>query len=178
MKEKETETKLELVDQDSSAYYMMEQLADNSHELFVDVNGDELTKRTKLFMIAHARQQLKRIIKLTKFLEKLENKFIDAVNNRLENEPDSISMLSLSMETVTKCIETANSEVFQILKDERLQNIVINTTNIITPDGNSSTIIDPDSRDAVRDLASSLLEQLRLQLENEGQSVEEKEGED
>lgn len=156
----EKETELKLMDEESSSYVMMHQLASNDTDSIVEINGEQLLDRTKLFMIAHARQQLNRIIKLTKFLEKLEDKFIDAVNNRLDNEPESITMISMAMETISKCLESANGEVFQILKDDRLANIVINTTNIITPDGNSATIIDADSRDEVRNLASSLLQQL------------------
>lgn len=162
----EQETSLKLVDEEQSSYVMMQQLASNDLDAPLDVDGERLLDRTKLFMIAHARQQLNRIIKLTKFMEKLEDKFIDAVNNRLDNEPESITMISMAMETISKCLESANGEVFQILKDERLANIVINTTNIITPDGNSATIIDPDSRDEVRNLASSLLQQL-TNIQNE-----------
>lgn len=156
----ETETKLQLGDNESSAYYMMDQLAQNSEVVNLDIDGDKLVARTKLFMVSHARQQLNRIIKMTKFMEKLENKFMDAVNSRIDEEPGNIAMISMAMEVVTKCLESAESEVFQILKDDRLQNTIINTTTIITPDGNSATIIDADSRDEVRNLASSLLQQL------------------
>lgn len=168
------EQKLLLGDPLSSSKVMMEKLADNSTDTQIDINGEELVDRTKLFVVAYARNQLNRIIKLTNFLERLEDKFIDAVNNRIESEPESISMISLAMETISKCLDDANSVVFQVLKDDRLQNIIINTTNIITPDGNSATIIDPDSRDEVRNLASSLLEQLsKISKENDS-----KEGED
>ena len=64
------------------------------------------------------------------------------------------------METISKLVQDANNSVMQIFKDEKLQQIVINTTNIITPDGNSATVIDANSRDEVRNLASSLLAQL------------------
>ena len=76
----EKETELKLMDEESSSYVMMHQLASNDTDSIVEINGEQLLDRTKLFMIAHARQQLNRIIKLTKFLEKLEDKFIDAVN--------------------------------------------------------------------------------------------------
>ena len=69
-------------------------------------------------------------------------------------------MISQAMETLSKCVDNANSTVFQVLKDDKFNNITINTTNIITPDGNSATIIDADARDEVRNLAASLLEQL------------------
>ena len=154
------ENKLLLSDPSSSSMTMMKQLADNDPDSLIDINGEQLLDRTKLFVVAYARSQLNRIIKLTNFLERLEDKFIDAVNNRIESEPESITMISMAMETISKCLDDANSVVFQVLKDDRLQNIIINTTNIITPDGNSATIIDADSRDEVRNLAASLLEQL------------------
>lgn len=149
-----------LGDPSSSAVVMMKQLADNTPDVPMDINGDELIDRTKLFVVAYARNQLNRIIKLTNFLERLEDKFINAVSERIESEPESLTMISMAMETISKCLEDANSVVFQVLKDDRLQNIIINTTNIITPDGNSATIIDADSRDEVRNLAESLLAQL------------------
>ena len=154
------ENKMLLGDPSSSAVVMMKQLADNTPDVPMDINGDELIDRTKLFVVAYARNQLNRIIKLTNFLERLEDKFITAVSERIESEPESLTMISMAMETISKCLEDANSVVFQVLKDDRLQNIIINTTNIITPDGNSATIIDADSRDEVRNLAESLLAQL------------------
>ena len=154
------ENKMLLGDPSSSAVVMMKQLADNTPDVPMDINGDELIDRTKLFVVAYARNQLNRIIKLTNFLERLEDKFITAVSERIESEPESLTMISMAMETISKCLEDANSVVFQVLKDDRLQNIIINTTNIITPDGNSATIIDADSRDEVRKLAESLLAQL------------------
>lgn len=154
------ENKMLLGDPSSSAVVMMKQLADNTPDVPMDINGDELIDRTKLFVVAYARNQLNRIIKLTNFLERLEDKFITAVSERIETEPESLTMISMAMETISKCLEDANSVVFQVLKDDRLQNIIINTTNIITPDGNSATIIDADSRDEVRNLAESLLAQL------------------
>lgn len=159
----EIKEEVKLGDSDSATYAIMRQLADNDLDVHVDVNGDELNNRTKLFLIYHARSQLNRIIKLTNFLEKMEDKFIESVSDVVDTEPDSmrkIAMLAQTMETLSKCLDDANSIVFQVLKDEKFNNITINTTNIITPDGQSATIIDADSRDEVRNLASSLYEQL------------------
>lgn len=165
-------TELKLMDSEASAKAMMKQLADNDPDLLVNIDGERLVARTKLFVVAQARNNLNRIIKLTNFLEKLEDKFIDAVNNRLENEPESISMISMAMETISKCLTDANETVTQVLKDDRLQNIVINTTNIITPDGNSARVIDADSRDAVRNLAGSLLSQLSKIADEQEQMID------
>ena len=152
--------KLQLSDPKLSSMAMMQQLADNDADAKFEINGDMLMDRTKLFLVAQARNSLNRIIKLTSFLEKLEDKFIKAVSERLDNEPDNVTMIALSMETVSKLLQDANNTVLGIVKDEKLQQIVINTTNIITPDGSSATVIDPDSRDSVRNVAASLLSQL------------------
>lgn len=139
---------------------LMKQLTNNDSDLMLEMNGEMLMDRTKLFLIAQARNSLQRIVKLTAFLEKLEDKFISAVSERLDENANDVTMIALSMETVSKLLQDANNSVMQIFKDEKLQQIVINTTNIITPDGNSATVIDANSRDEVRNLASSLLAQL------------------
>jgi len=154
------DVKLELGDPEVTSMSMMKQLANDDMDTVIDINGEQLIDRTKLFLVVQARNSLKRIIKLTTFMEKLENKFIDTVTEQIDDGPANLSMISLAMETVSKCLTDANLTVTQVLKDDRLQKIVINTTNIITPDGGSATVIDPDSRDEVRNLAASLLAQL------------------
>ena len=166
-------------DDTNSSMVMMKQLASNDLDTTVDINGEQLVSRTKLFVVAQARNSLNRVIKLTNFLEKLEDKFIEAVNNRIENEPESITMIAMAMETISKSLADANETVSQVLRDEKLQSIVINTTNIITPDGQRATVVDADSRDAIRNLAGSLLSQLsKFSEESEVVDVEEQKGED
>lgn len=154
------EEKLKLSEPELSSMSLMKRLTSNDTDLSVEMNGEMLMDRTKLFLVAQARNSLQRIVKLTAFLEKLEDKFIAAVSERLDDNPNDVTMIALSMETISKLIQDANNSVMQIFKDEKLQQIVINTTNIITPDGNSATVIDANSRDEVRNFASSLLSQL------------------
>ena len=152
--------KLKLAEPELSSLSMMKQLTSNDADLSLEMNGEMLMDRTKLFLIAQARNSLQRIVKLTAFLEKLEDKFITAVSERLDENSSDVTMIALSMETVSKLLQDANNSVMQIFKDDKLQQIVINTTNIITPDGSSATVIDANSRDEVRNFASSLLSQL------------------
>jgi hypothetical protein len=159
----DTKKELKLGDSQSSNYALMRLLADNDTTSPIEVDSNEMMNKTKMFLVVFARNQLNRIINLTNFLERLESKFIESVDEVLDTEQDAIrkiAMISQAMETLSKCVEDANSVVFQVLKDDKFNNITINTTNIITPDGNSATIIDADSRDEVRNLAASLLEQL------------------
>lgn len=153
------EDTLKIMDSESSTLAIMKQLASDD-ELCVDMNAEKLLDRTKLFLIARARNNLTRIIKLTDFLERLEDKFMESVNTILDDNPNQLQLMVMSMETVSKLLQDANDTVIQVLKDDKLQQIVINTTNIITSEGSSATVIDPDSRDSIRNLASSLLAQL------------------
>lgn len=169
----EDSTKLVLSDPQSSSIAMMKQLANNDDSQdIIDINGEKLIGRTKLFLVVQARNSLNRIIRLTTFLEKLEDKFIEAVTARVEDNPNDITTISLAMETLSKCLEDANATVMQVLKDDKLQQIVINTTNIITPDGKAATVIDPQSRDEIRNLAGSLLSQLsKIAIQDQEGSV-------
>jgi hypothetical protein len=65
------------------------------------------------------------------------------------------------MEVVTNSLNKSNALITQILKDDKLSSIIINTTNIITPNGDSKNIMDANSRDAIRNYASAFLAQLQ-----------------
>lgn len=151
--------KMQLGEKEATSLYYMEQLLSGDKQE-LSVNGDEELNTIKLSYIEFAKHNLKDIIRLTKFLEKLETKFFSAVDDVLENEPQNIMLMTASMDAISKLIANSQSVIRDVLKDERLQNIVINTTNYISADGGSATVIDPDSRDEIRNLASSILSQL------------------
>lgn len=151
--------KMQLGEREASSLYYMEQLLSGEKQE-MSVNGDEELNIIKLSYIEFAKHNLRDIIKLTKFLEKLETRFFSAVDEVLENEPQNIMLMTTAMDAISKLIANSQSVIRDVLKDERLQNIVINTTNYISADGGSATVIDPDSRDEIRNLAASILAQL------------------
>lgn len=139
---------------------LMQRLAtDGSLEGFT-ADSDSFLRKTKLFVVAQAYKELERIVKMTNLLDDLESKFIDTVDGKLADNPNNLQLITSAMEICTASLERSNALVSQVLKDDRLSSIVINTTNIITPDGNQANVMDMDSRDAVRNLASSFLAQL------------------
>lgn len=140
---------------------LMKRLADNDSLEGLNVDGDALLLRTKLFLVAQACNELNRVIKMTNLLDNLESKFIEAINTRLDESPANLQLITYAMETITESLNRSNSIITQVLKDEKLSSIIINTTNIITPDGSSATIMDMNSRDAIRNMASCLLAELR-----------------
>lgn len=151
--------KMQLGEREASSLYYMEQLLSGEKQE-MSVNGDEELNIIKLSYIEFAKHNLRDIIKMTKFLEKLETRFFSAVDEALENEPQNIMLMTTAMDAISKLIANSQSVIRDVLKDERLQNIVINTTNYISADGGSATVIDPDSRDEIRNLAASILAQL------------------
>lgn len=155
----EEKEKMQLGEREATSLYYMEQLL-NGEKQELSVNGDENLNVIKLSYIEFAKHNLKDIIRLTKFLEKLETKFFSAVDEVLENEPQNIMLMTTAMDAISKLIANSQNVIRDVLKDERLQNIVINTTNYISADGGSATVIDPDSRDEIRNLAASILAQL------------------
>ena len=140
---------------------LMKKLADNAPLDGIDADGDKLLNRTKLFLVAQAHNELNRVIKMTNLLDKIEAKFIDAIEDKIEQTPDNLQLLTYAMETISNSLTRSNQIITQVLKDEKLAAIVLNTTNIITPDGNSATILSMDSRDAVRNWASSTFDMLK-----------------
>lgn len=145
----------------SNSSLLMKKLAEDAPLDGVDIDGDKLINKAKLFLVAQACNELHRVIKLTNFLDTLEEKFIDAVSEKVEESPHNLQLLTYAMETITESLNRSNQLITQILKDEKLSSVIINTTNIITPDGSSATVMSMDSRDTVRNWASSMLAQLR-----------------
>ena len=159
IEEKET-SKVEIGNGESKSLYYMQQLLSDDDSYELNISGEKELNKIKLSYIEFAKNSLNRIIKLTRFLEKLENKFIDAVDEIIDNEPQSIMLMTTAMDTLSKLIANSQIVIHEVLKDERLQNITINTTNIISSDGSKATVIDADSRDEIRNLAAALLAQL------------------
>lgn len=148
-------------DVSSNASILMKKLADDAPLDGMDIDGDKLLNKAKLFLVAQACNELNRVIKMTNFLDTLEEKFIDTVSDKLDESPHNLQLITYAMETITESLNRSNQLITQILKDEKLSSVIINTTNIITQDGSSATVMSMDSRDTVRNWASSTLAQLR-----------------
>lgn len=116
----------------------------------------------KMSSILLAKKYLERLVDQTRQLEKFETKFYEAMDDALENDSANIMLITTAMESLTKLITSSQQMVSSVLKDDRMQSIVITNTTNITPDGGSSEIMDAASRDAVRNLAESLLAQLSV----------------
>lgn len=145
------------------------------NESLSKLNGKDTENQAKLFLIAQARNELTRIVKMTEYLDMLEEKFMNVVNKKLLEQPTNLNLIMTAMEITTQSIDRSNSLINQILKDNSLQTLVLNTVNII-PGVEGSTAIDMSSRESIRSVASNLISQLKnketeiIEIKDEGES--------
>ena len=154
----------------SNSALLMKKIADDAPLDGMNVDGDKLLNKTKMFLIAQACNELNRVIKMTNLLETIENKFVDAITEKLDENPHNLQLITFAMETISNSLARSNQLITQVLKDDKLSAIIINTNNIITPDGSSATVLSMDSRDAIRNWASSTFDMLR-NMENNTDEV-------
>lgn len=145
----------------SNSSLLMKKLAEDAPLDGVVVDSDKLIKKMKLFYVAQACNELNRVIKMTNFLDSLEKKFLDTVSTKLEESPQNLQLITYAMEVITESLNRSNDLITKTLKDDQLASVIINTTNIITPDGSSATVMSMDSRDTIRNWASASLARLK-----------------
>jgi hypothetical protein len=133
------------------------------HEPFLsDLNGKNVDNQAKLFLAAQARNELQRIIRLTEFLDNIENKFMTAVNKKLVEQPDNINLIMTAMDMTTQSLKRSQELIYNVLKDDSLQTLVVNTVNLI-PGTEQSSIMSRKSRDAIRSVATKLISDLQAE---------------
>lgn len=116
----------------------------------------------KIFLIYHAKSQLERVIKLTKYLEMLEDRVMSEIQSSSEIDPDvvlrAISTLQLSVDTSVKLIDkiSTNDSYISLIYNDNRQQLIDNSRNLTS----NRIEISKDSREKLRKLAATLLASL------------------
>lgn len=123
-------------------------------------NTDVITNKLKLFILAQAERDLNTILKLLRFLDKVEEAYENKVDQEMTRGTltiyDYMSIISSINSSLSRCHTTIN----QVLKDDSLKNIFIvdNSTNINTDLNQISPgLSDPASRERVMKAVNSVL---------------------
>lgn len=125
------------------------------------LTSSKVTDQLKVFLIAQARNELSRVIKLTHFLDKLETNFMNEVDKEMNNNNLTLKQYSDIIGVITSLLTRSNEIISRVLKDDTLMTI-LNTT-IYTADSTSqSTSIvanlkDAQSRERVRLMIQKVL---------------------
>lgn len=154
---------LSVVSSEVSNLSMMETISNNSQSLedIKNLTSSKVTDQLKVFLISQARNELSRVVKLTKFLDKLESNYMEKVDQAMENNELTLKQYSDVIELITGLLSRSNEIIYKVLRDDSLMTI-LNTT-IYT--SNSSTQVssvvaslkDAQSRERVRNVIQNIL---------------------
>lgn len=142
---------------------MMKIIANSEHSLddIKNLTSSKVTDQLKVFLIAQARNELQRVIKLTQFLDRLESKFMNKVNSEMDADALTLRQYSDIISTITDLLSRSNGIISMVLKDDSLTTI-LNTT--IYTSGSSTTVStavsslrDAQSRERVRSVVQNIL---------------------
>lgn len=142
---------------------MMKTISENSQSLedIKNLTSSRVTDQLKVFLISQARNELSRVVKLTRFLDKLESNYMTKVDQAMEQGDLTLKQYSEVIELITSLLARSNDIIYKVLRDDSLMTI-LNTT-IYT--SNSSTRVssvvaslkDPQSRERVRSVIQNIL---------------------
>lgn len=134
---------------------------------------DEIRDRLKIAMVIQAKEQLEKVIQLTRTLDKLQMKYQDKIFEYMERHDDAesaVTYLPMMIETITTCLQNSYSVINQVVGNDKIMNfqmiqnnnITDSTFQIGTPVTGSivADLEDPISRERVRSAVGSILKSL------------------
>lgn len=135
---------------------------DQSLEDIKMLTSSKVTDQLKVFLIAQARNELMRVIKLTQFLDKLENQFISKVDSSIEDDDLTLKQYSDIIGVITSLLSRSNDIIANVLKDDSLMTILNTTIYSNTSDSSTTTAVvaqlkDSQSRERVRVVLGQIL---------------------
>lgn len=143
---------------------MMEILAKDEQSLsdIKNLTSSRVTDQLKVFLVAQARNELTRVIKLTKFLDKLESNYINKVDQAMDNNEFTLRQYADSISLITDLLARSNDIVYKVLKDDSLMTILNTTIYSTNSEVKSTSVIaslkDAPSRERVRNVIQSIID--------------------
>ena len=126
------------------------------------LTSTKVTDQLKVFLISQARNELTRVIKLTNFLDTIENNYMSKINQAMMDDALTLKQYGDILENITTLLNRSNEIITKVLKDESLT-AILNTTiyaNNTTTDTQTSIVSqlkDPQSRERVRNVINNIL---------------------
>lgn len=130
----------------------------------------ESNNQAKMFLVAQAKSEMQRVVRLTQFLDKVEAKFMDTSTMLMNEYPDNLSIVHDTLDTIMKCINRSNDLIMAIVRDEKLNSFVFNKVN------SDDYIceykdISLDSKNKIREFASKMITRLS-ELDDDATNVD------
>ena len=140
------------------------------------LTSDKTHDQLSVFLLAQAKNELERVVRLTKLLDKLEDSFIQEVEGRIQNQDMTLKMYSELMATIVQILDHSNEIISRVIKDDKLSMIISTTISADNkPETREASIIsqlkDPQSRERVRTIVEQVIARATQYVES--QKVEE-----
>ena len=126
----------------------MEQLVNDDIEITeADVRDLKCVQnKLKVGMLLQAKNSLKRILKMTKILDKLYDNLIDRIDESVETA-DTASLM-YTADYLSKALSDTNQFIMSLINNDKIQNFfIIDNSNVINVNSN---MIDIEQREKIR----------------------------
>lgn len=123
---------------------------------------NNVRNNSKIFLIYYAKSQLSRVIKLTNYLQVMEDRMMDAITNMNKVHPalylQAIEALQKSVDSAIQLIDkvSTNDNYISLIYNDNRQQLIDNSQNLIS----NRIEISKDSREKLRRIAEHLLSTL------------------
>lgn len=143
---------------------MMQTISKNEQTLedIKNLTSSKVTDQFKVFLVSQARNELSRVVKLTKFLDRLEAQYISKVTSSMESDKLTLKQYSDCIGLITELLSRSNEIIYKVLRDENLMTILNTTIYANSSEGlQVSSVVtslkDPQSRERVRGVIQNVL---------------------
>jgi hypothetical protein len=128
-------------------------------------DADKLTTQVKIFLLAQARRELERVVKLTDFLDNLESHYMDKINNSWEEV--SLKEYPTVIATISASLKRSSDILQSVVKDDSLTSLFLidNSTKIGLEGENRLPTLDlktSKSRENVRNIVSMITKAINV----------------
>lgn len=121
-------------------------------------DSSESNNQAKMFLVAQAKNEMQRIIRLVDFLDTVEQKFMDTSTLLMNEYPDNLVIVQNVLETIMKCINRSNDLIMNIVRDDKLNSFMFNkSSDDLLYEYKDVSL---ESKNKIREFASKMIDRL------------------
>lgn len=157
-------------------------LEDNSNVDLTTLADKNIDRKIKLFLISQAERELIRVLKLTDLLDKMQELFINKIDEDIANRDIQLDEYANIIGVITSLIDRSGKIISRVYSDDSVKNLLIvdNSGGSLSIGGNVSNSIAPlqipgmedrHSRDKVRLIVEAALRNIQNDTSEESEPV-------
>lgn len=144
---------------------LMQLLSTSGHtsDDITNLASNNTNDQLKAFLIAEAKNEMQRVVRLSETLDTLETAFLTTINERVSDGSITLRSYAALLDITSTLLQRSNEIISSVLKDDSLSMVL--TTSLDTKDAtptvtNASivaTLKTPQSRERVRNVINQIL---------------------